>query len=110
MVIKGPKVVGKISVPSWRGNAAGCYCECLTTIIPDILGKIMFSNIDESKRFLLHNYESTTSDTIATDPETQRLWRDTVVLLATHYEFLMHGIMAIAAHHLAHDEFIPHKK
>lgn len=71
---------------------------------------LLISNLDESKRFLLHHYESTTSDTIATDPETQRLWRDTVVLIATHYEFLMHGIMAIAALHLAHDELIPHKK
>lgn len=35
------EVVGKISIPSWRGNfAAGCYCQHLTTIIPDILGEI----------------------------------------------------------------------
>lgn len=70
----------------------------------------LFSNITQSERFLLHHYEAVTSETIATDHETKRLWRDTVVFIATQYEFLMHGIMAIAALHLAHDELIPHKK
>ncbi|KIX10712.1 uncharacterized protein Z518_01796 [Rhinocladiella mackenziei CBS 650.93] len=54
---------------------------------------------------LLHHYVSKTSSVLdeCSDPQILKIWQDTVVQIAFEYPFLLHGILAISALHLAHE-------
>ena len=53
---------------------------------------------------LLHHYTATTFAVLDTggNPEVQRLWQDNVVRISFQHPFLLRGILAISAAHLAH--------
>jgi hypothetical protein len=57
--------------------------------------------LDDSDNALLRHYISSTSITIA-DENSEALWQDTVPQLARRNPFLMHGILACSALHLAY--------
>lgn len=50
---------------------------------------------------LLHFYTVATSLTLSSRPELQRIWQDVVPRLAFSHQFLLHGILAFSALHLA---------
>lgn len=56
----------------------------------------------EKDVFLFRHFISHTAATIATDSITLRLWKEAVPLLSHSHPFLLHGILAISALHLAH--------
>lgn len=53
---------------------------------------------------LLHHYTATVYSVLdtRTDPKLQRVWQDTVVQIAFQHPFLLRGILAISALHLAY--------
>jgi hypothetical protein len=51
---------------------------------------------------LLHNYSTSTSYTLSADPVLKNLWRVNVPQLGFAYEFVMRGILALSALHLAY--------
>ena len=57
---------------------------------------------DESNEYLLQHYIASTCLTRATNDDTKILWQVTVQQLARRSPFLMHGILACSALHLAH--------
>jgi hypothetical protein len=50
---------------------------------------------------LLHFYTTTTSLTLSTRPELQQIWQKVVPQIAFTHHFLLHGILAFSALHLA---------
>jgi hypothetical protein len=60
--------------------------------------------LNEVDTALLQHYTLSTSKTIATDAETVNLWQATVPEIAQKCPFLMHGILACSALHLAYSE------
>ncbi|CAG8170294.1 unnamed protein product [Penicillium salamii] len=50
---------------------------------------------------LLHHFTSCTSATLSDDPEAHRTWATTVVQIAFAHSFLLQGILALAALHMA---------
>ncbi|CAG8084952.1 unnamed protein product [Penicillium salamii] len=50
---------------------------------------------------LLHHFTSCTSATFSDDPEAHRTWATTVVQIAFAHSFLLQGILALAALHMA---------
>uniref|UniRef100_A0A093VP63 Sterol uptake control protein 2 n=1 Tax=Talaromyces marneffei PM1 TaxID=1077442 RepID=A0A093VP63_TALMA len=51
---------------------------------------------------MLHNWSTVTSLTLSPTPEAQQVWARTVVQIALQHRFLLHGILAISALHLAY--------
>ena len=51
---------------------------------------------------LLHNYCTATCFTLHSDPVQRRLWQINVVQTAFSFEFVMRGVLALSALHLAH--------
>lgn len=51
---------------------------------------------------LLHNYVTSTAFTIHTDPAMKIAWRINVPQVGFAYEFVMRGILALSALHMAH--------
>ncbi|OJJ07717.1 hypothetical protein ASPVEDRAFT_142123 [Aspergillus versicolor CBS 583.65] len=51
---------------------------------------------------LMHHYTMYTCKTIARRPDIQETWQEAIPKIAYSYEFLMHGILAFSALHLAH--------
>ncbi|KAF1992800.1 hypothetical protein P154DRAFT_148371 [Amniculicola lignicola CBS 123094] len=58
-----------------------------------------FNNLE-----LLHFYTSTTSLTLSNRPELQRIWQHVVPRIAFTHDFLLHGILAFSALHLARSQ------
>ncbi|KAF1990045.1 hypothetical protein K402DRAFT_390364, partial [Aulographum hederae CBS 113979] len=56
--------------------------------------------LDRSDLELLHHYATSTSGTVA-DSKGVSIYRDKIPKMATEYPFLLHGILAISAIHLA---------
>ncbi|KAE8448284.1 hypothetical protein EG329_009715 [Mollisiaceae sp. DMI_Dod_QoI] len=59
-------------------------------------------SLDEKDAVLLQHYITHTAATIATDPATLKLWQKAVPHLAHSHPFLLHGLLALSALHLAH--------
>ncbi|PMD38880.1 hypothetical protein L207DRAFT_513366 [Hyaloscypha variabilis F] len=57
---------------------------------------------------LLHNYITSTANTLHTDPAMKSLWKINVPQLGFRYDFVMRGILALSALHLA--RYRPEKK
>ncbi|KAI9741721.1 MAG: hypothetical protein M1834_000106 [Cirrosporium novae-zelandiae] len=57
---------------------------------------------------LLHNFSTSTCITLSRSPEIRNLWRINIPQLAFSHEFVMHGILALSALHLA--QFRPEKR
>ncbi|KAH7407343.1 hypothetical protein BKA64DRAFT_693634 [Cadophora sp. MPI-SDFR-AT-0126] len=53
---------------------------------------------------LLHHYTTSVYDTLSTIPSQQKVWQTSVVQIAFGHEFLLRGILAVSALHLAHTE------
>jgi hypothetical protein len=53
---------------------------------------------------LLHFYTTTTSFTLSNRPELQQIWRKVVPRIAFNHYFLLHGILAFSALHLARSQ------
>lgn len=53
---------------------------------------------------LLHFYTTTTSLTLSNRPELQRIWQNVVPQIAFTHDFLLHGILAFSALHLARSQ------
>lgn len=51
---------------------------------------------------LLHNYVTSTSFTLHTDPAMKILWKINVPQVGFQYDFVMRGILALSALHMAH--------
>ncbi|KAF6836200.1 hypothetical protein CMUS01_05502 [Colletotrichum musicola] len=51
---------------------------------------------------LVHHFTSNTSHTLSENPDFANLWTTTVPEIAFAHEFLLHGILAVSAIHLAH--------
>ena len=60
-----------------------------------------FPVLDTVDDTLLLHYRTSTYLSFATDEKTQKLWRETVPELSRSHGFLMHGILACSAQHLA---------
>ncbi|KUJ13438.1 uncharacterized protein LY89DRAFT_622311 [Mollisia scopiformis] len=58
--------------------------------------------LDVNNLELLHHYTTTTSITLSARPELQQIWQQVVPRLAFAHNFLLHGILAFSALHLAH--------
>jgi hypothetical protein len=61
-----------------------------------------YTSLDEKDSFLLEHYLIHTAPTIGSDPTPLRLWQEAVPLLARSHPFLLHGLLALSALHLAH--------
>ncbi|KAH8703536.1 hypothetical protein BGW36DRAFT_288420 [Talaromyces proteolyticus] len=67
-----------------------------------------FSKYSQSSEFslmdlaMLHNFTYQTSRTLSLRPKTQELWATTVVEMAFHHRFLLHGLFAVSALQAAH--------
>ncbi|OBT77053.1 hypothetical protein VF21_02900 [Pseudogymnoascus sp. 05NY08] len=72
------------------------------TDLPSISGLLLQSQLDGSDSTLLHHYITSTSLSLATDARTKRVWQVTVPHIASQFPFLLHGILACAALHLAY--------
>ena len=57
---------------------------------------------------LLHNFSTSTCYTLSNNPTIRALWRLTVPKIALMYDFVMRGLLAVSALHLAH--FKPERK
>jgi hypothetical protein len=53
---------------------------------------------------LLHHYSTTVYDTLSTIPSQRRVWQISVVQIAFRHEFLLRGILALSALHIAHTD------
>ncbi|GJC87219.1 sterol uptake control protein 2 [Colletotrichum liriopes] len=51
---------------------------------------------------LVHHFTSNTAHTLSENPEFVHLWTTTVPQIAFAHDFLLHGILAVAAIHVAH--------
>lgn len=80
----------------------GCNIRPITTPFPALSGLQLQSQLDEAGAALLHQYITSTSLTLATDDRTKTLWSITIPRIASQFPFLLHGILACAALHLAH--------
>ncbi|KFY02230.1 hypothetical protein O988_02303 [Pseudogymnoascus sp. VKM F-3808] len=91
-------------------NASGRYTEKLNqnrdvvdvTGLPSDSGLLLQSQLDESDSALLHHYITYTSLTLAADARTKYMWQVTVPHIASQFPFLLHGILACTALHLAY--------
>ncbi|KFY15027.1 hypothetical protein V491_05804 [Pseudogymnoascus sp. VKM F-3775] len=72
------------------------------TELPSISGLLLQSQLDESDSTLLHHYITSTSLTLASDSRTKYMWQVTMPHIASRFPFLLHGILACAALHLAY--------
>ncbi|KFY35815.1 hypothetical protein V494_05574 [Pseudogymnoascus sp. VKM F-4513 (FW-928)] len=70
--------------------------------LPSITGLLLQSQLDETDSAILHHYITSTSLSLATDAETKTMWQATVPHIASKFPFLLHGILACAALHLAY--------
>jgi hypothetical protein len=60
---------------------------------------------------LLHHYTTSTYVTLTRGrKEHEKVWQETVPQLALEHEFLMHGILALSALHLAHKRLVDSKQ
>lgn len=59
--------------------------------------------LNELDKLLFHHYVNSTSWSIA-HSNTEHMWQATVLELASQHPFLLHGILAVAALHLAHNQ------
>jgi hypothetical protein len=57
---------------------------------------------------LLHNYMTSTAPSLSSDPTLKTLWKINVPQLGFSYDFVMRGILALSAIHMAH--YNPEKK
>jgi hypothetical protein len=53
---------------------------------------------------LLHFYTTTTSFTLSSRPELQQIWQQVIPQIAFNHHFLLHGILAFSALHLARSQ------
>jgi hypothetical protein len=60
--------------------------------------------LDVNDLELLHFYTTTTSFTLSNRPELQEIWQQVVPRIAFTHQFLLHGILAFAALHLARSQ------
>lgn len=60
------------------------------------------ANLNQTDNILLQHFVNSTCNTISTDGTTKELWQVIVPQLAESHPFLMHGILACAALHIAH--------
>ncbi|GAM40344.1 hypothetical protein TCE0_038r12625 [Talaromyces pinophilus] len=51
---------------------------------------------------MMHNWSTETSLTLSSTPEVQQVWARTVVQFALQHRFLLHGVLAISALHVAY--------
>lgn len=59
-------------------------------------------SLDEKDSFLLEHYLVHTAPTIGSDPVPLQLWQEAIPLVARSHPFLLHGLLALSALHLAH--------
>ncbi|EFQ30220.1 fungal Zn binuclear cluster domain-containing protein [Colletotrichum graminicola M1.001] len=59
---------------------------------------------------LMHHYSTNTRHILPQDAGTEELWKTTVPEMACSHKFLMHGLLALAALHYAHDHSEERKK
>jgi Orsellinic acid/F9775 biosynthesis cluster protein D/Fungal specific transcription factor domain len=71
-------------------------------LLPSVNELYRHAILDESDAALLNHYTSSTSMTLATDTKSRKLWQLTMPKLAYQHHFLMHGILACSALHLAY--------
>ncbi|KFY18830.1 hypothetical protein V493_08315 [Pseudogymnoascus sp. VKM F-4281 (FW-2241)] len=89
-------------------NTSDRYTEKLTwnedsvTDLPFISGLLLQCQLNESDSTLLHHYITCTSLSLATDTRTKTMWQVKLPHIASQFPFLMHGILACAALHLAY--------
>jgi hypothetical protein len=62
------------------------------------------SSLEIKNLELLHFYTTTTSLTLSNRPDLQRIWQQVVPQIAFTHDFLLHGILALSALHLAHSQ------
>ncbi|KFY83763.1 hypothetical protein V500_09928 [Pseudogymnoascus sp. VKM F-4518 (FW-2643)] len=72
------------------------------TDLPSISGLLLQSQLDEIDSTLLQHYITSTSLSLTTDARTKTMWQVTVPRIASQFPFLLHGILACAALHLAY--------
>lgn len=51
---------------------------------------------------MMHNWSTETSLTLSPTPEVQQVWARTIVQIALQHRFLLHGVLAISALHVAY--------
>lgn len=61
-----------------------------------------YPSLTEPDAHLFHHYITSTSLSISNNTITKQLWQTTVPHLAHHHPFLLHGLLALSALHLAH--------
>jgi hypothetical protein len=81
---------------NWNGDVVD------GTDLPSISGLLLQSQLDEIDSTLLHHYIMSTSLSLATDAKSKTVWQVTVPHIASQFPFLLHGILACAALHLAY--------
>ncbi|RDW62487.1 hypothetical protein BP5796_10789 [Coleophoma crateriformis] len=79
-----------------------CPNAMTLNIIPSPDKAQRFADLDEADSALLNHYIKSTSLTLATDDIPRTLWNSTALELAYQHPFLLHGILACAALHLAY--------
>ncbi|OWO98716.1 hypothetical protein B2J93_5374 [Marssonina coronariae] len=65
-------------------------------------GSLISGGLNLTDLELLHNYVTSTAFTIHTDPAMKIAWRVNVPQVGFQYDFVMRGILAISALHMAH--------
>jgi hypothetical protein len=90
-----------ISAPPY-GDAESPYRDCPIT---QVEGEPLSLNLLDLE--LLHNYSTSTAYTLSRDPMLKDLWRINVPQVGFSYGFVMRGILALSALHLAN--FKPNK-
>ncbi|RDW81820.1 hypothetical protein BP6252_02932 [Coleophoma cylindrospora] len=79
------------------------YLNAITLkIIPSPDKAQRFADLDETDTALLDHYIASTSLTLTTEDIPRTLWDSTALDLACQHPFLLHGILACAALHLAY--------
>lgn len=81
---------------NWNGD------DIDVTDLPSISGLLLQRQLDDIDSTLLHHYITSTSLSLATDAKTKTVWQVTVPHIASQFPFLLHGILACAALHLAY--------
>ncbi|TVY92470.1 Sterol uptake control protein [Lachnellula willkommii] len=94
-----------VNTPS-SGTFQGSGSEVTRFNSPSVQNEPMGMNMLDLE--LLHNFSTSTSLTLHTNPALKTMWKVNVPKVGFSYDFVMRGILAVSALHIAH--FTPEKR
>ena len=87
------------STPLFMGNISNRRDNTTKTDSPNYVSESPLAHLDMNSLKLLHHYTTSTSSTVSRGVESASFWAQDIPATAFEHEFLMYGILGVAAFH-----------